>query len=549
VDQGRDRRRNHLSEPKAAAASGLRSAKRGTSAGATREDAALKRPEGERATLRPWWIWAGPFAILLGLLLARNGFLFTRKLYEAGDSGANSILIQRAMHFTLLVGNYSREHFNHPGPAYLYVQAFGQWLFYYGLHVVPTAWNAQLLAVFVLDSAVAGLAVLVVYGWTRSLRGAAACLAIVAVFAAVHPDALNSGWMPYLYVPMFAVFCVAAASVAAGHAEDGWILALTGWFLIHGHACFLFIVPAVLVAVAVALLALHRHAPRAALRRLGHRRGVWVPAGVISAVFALPIVVNLVLHWPGEFVKYVTYGRSSQAGGHTAAQITRYTLWFWWPHGNAWLAPVLLTVAALAVTFGLARGPLRRFLAMTILIDLVGSVAVGIYTAVGIDSLDGYYIAFFYWAAPFLLLLVSAVGIGQALGRWPGTALACAGAVAGLVAFAVAPATRTSIHDNDPQLPAVVAALAARSGGREIVLSLNAHPAWADATGLLVQAERSGVRACVQQSSWEFILTSQFICTPRQIASGARFGLDAPGSPGPVLARLRVSEVVAESAR
>ena len=388
----------------------------------------------------------------------------------------------------------------------------------------------------VLDSAVAGLAVLVVYGWTRSLRGAAACLAIVAVFAAVHPDALNSGWMPYLYVPMFAVFCVAAASVAAGHAEDGWILAACGWFLIHGHACFLFIVPAVLVAVAVALLVLHRHPDSA-------------PVLVISAVFALPIVVNLVLHWPGEFVKYATYGRSSQAGGHTAAQITRYTLWFWWPHGNAWLAPVLLAAAALAVTFGLTRGPLRRFLAMTILVDLVGSVAVGIYTAVGIDSLDGYYIAFFYWAAPFLLLLVSAVGISQALGRWSGTALAGAGAVAALVAFAVAPATRTSIHDNDPQLPAAVAALAARSGGREIVLSLDAHPAWGDATGLLVQAERAHIRVCVQQSSWEFMLTSQFICTPRQIAAGARFGLEAPGSPGPVLARLRVSEVVAESAR
>ena len=41
----------------------------------------------------------------------------------------------------------------------MYVQAFGQWLFQYGLHVVPTAWNAHLLAVFVLNSALLALVV------------------------------------------------------------------------------------------------------------------------------------------------------------------------------------------------------------------------------------------------------------------------------------------------------------------------------------------------------------------------------------------------------
>jgi hypothetical protein len=498
---------------------------------------------------RHYLIWAVPSLALLAVLLVRNRFLFTQKLYEQGDSGANSILIQRAMHFTLLVGNYSREHFNHPGPAYLYVQAFGQWLFYYWLHVVPTAWNAQLIAVFLLNSALGGLGVLVVYGWTRSLRGAAAALAIVAVFAAVHPAAVNSGWMPFLYVPMFAVFCLAAASVAGGHVRDGWILALTGWFLINGHACFLFIVPFVVVTVAVVLFVPRRRAPVAALRQLGRQPGVWVPVLAISALFLLPIVVNLVLHWPGQFVKYLTYSKSGAAGGYSVAQIARYVLWFWWPDQHRWLAPLLLFAAALAVTFGLTRGPLRRFLALVIVFDVVASVAVGIYAAVGIDTLDAYYIAYFYWAAPFLLLLVVAVGIAQAAGGWAGTTLAAAGAAAALIAFAVTPGTLTSIHDNDPLLPRAVAALAARSSGREIVLSVNVHTAWVDATGLLVQAERSHVRACIQQQYWEFMMTSQFICTPQELAHGVRFGMDSRSSPGPVIARLRVSAVVAESAR
>jgi len=44
--------RDFLSEPRAAAVPGLRSVKRGTSAGATREGAASWRPGGERETQR-----------------------------------------------------------------------------------------------------------------------------------------------------------------------------------------------------------------------------------------------------------------------------------------------------------------------------------------------------------------------------------------------------------------------------------------------------------------------------------------------------------------
>jgi hypothetical protein len=97
---------------------------------------------------RPWWVWTVPFAVLFALLCVRNRFLFTTRLYEQGDGGANSILIEQARHFTLLVGNYSRERFSHPGPAYMYVQAIGEYLFRNALHLVPTAWNAHMLSVF-----------------------------------------------------------------------------------------------------------------------------------------------------------------------------------------------------------------------------------------------------------------------------------------------------------------------------------------------------------------------------------------------------------------
>ncbi len=300
--------------------------------GAERPQAAAGGTDVSPAPRRPWWIWAVPFAVLLTVLCARSPFLFSQRFYEQGDAGANSILIQQAMHVRLLVGNYSREGFHHPGPAYLYVQALGQWVFCYGLHLVPAAWNAHLLAVFVLNSAILALAVLIVYGWARSLRAAAACFAVILIFGAVHPPAVNSDWMPYLYVPMFCVFLVAAASVAAGHVRDLWIFALTGWFLIHGHACFLFIVPVVTAAVVLALAWAHRRDPVASLRRFARRPAAWVPVVAISALFALPIVVNLVLHWPGDFGKYFAYSGSPQAGGHGPGQVVGYARWLWGPH-------------------------------------------------------------------------------------------------------------------------------------------------------------------------------------------------------------------------
>ncbi len=522
---------------------------------ATPAPAGLAGPAGAPATSapgrRPWWIWAAPFAVLFTVLCVRSRFLFTQKIYEHGDAGANSILIQQAMHFTLLVGNYSREGFHHPGPAYMYVQALGQWIFLSGLHVVPTAWNAHVLAVFVLNSAILALPVLIVYGWTRSLRAAAACFAVVCVFGAVHPPAVNSDWMPYLYVAMYCVFLIAAASVAAGRVRDAWIFALTGWFLIHGHACFLFIVPVIAAAAVTVLAGAHWRAPAASLRRfVRHERSAWVPVAAISAVFALPIVVNLVLHWPGDFGHYFAYGRSGQAGGHSVMQIVRYALWFWWPHRNAWVAPVLLYAAAIGVTLGRARVPARgglgRFLLVLLGINVVSSLAVGVYAAAGIDFLYQYYIAYFYWSAPMLALLVIAVGVSQSLAFRAATALAAAGAVAALAVFALVPGMRTSTEDTDPSLPHAVATLAARAPGREIVLSMQ-HQAWIDTTGFLVEAERTHVRACVDSPYWTFMMTAQFICTPQQAAGGVRYTFDSPRAPSsaPVLLHFGDSDLIA----
>ena len=532
--------------------------------------------DGSRGVPR-WLVAVVSFVVLVAVLVARNAFLFSNSYYEDGDQGANSILIEQARHFQLLVGNYSRLGFNHPGPAYLYVQALGEELWYDLLHAVPTPWNGQMLAVYALYSAFVALAVAIVYGWTRSAAAAAACLAAVAGFAAIHPMILASDWMPYLYVLTFALFILAGASVAAGAGRDVWIFALAGWFLIHGHAAYLFFVPGITGVVLLALawprrrriLAGLRTGPWASLRGfLGRNRRAWIPAVAISALFLLPIVVNVALHWPGSFGRYFSYGSSSQAGGHSAGAVLTYVLWYWWPGGSApsdrlaGFIPLLSYLVASELAWWCTRGLLRRFLLTLLGLTLVSSVLFIAYAAVGIDNLtrNGHYIGYFFWSAPLLTLVAAAVALAEALsralaataGRRVLAAVAAALVAAGaLAAFTAAPLSRTSTSYSDPDapwmsppdtdqaIPGAVVALSDDSPGQTLVINLD-HDTWEDLTGFLVQAERTGVRACVDSPHWAYMVTSQFICTPQEAAAGAPYYFHFTGVPehGHVVARM-----------
>jgi hypothetical protein len=516
---------------------------------------------------RPWWIWATPFALMLTVLLVRNAFLFSTPEYESSDMGANSILIEQARRFTLLFGNYSREGFNHPGPAFLYVESWGEQIFWAMLRVVPTAWNGQVIGLYILNAGFAACVVAVTYGWMRSVRGALAAGAVLAVFGVMHPAVFNSDWMPYVYVPAFLTFVVSLASVFAGRSGDAWILALSGWFLIHGHAAFLFIVPSM---VAIPVIARTWPKMRAALnstpasegqdhaddmrefwREILARRRIWLPVVIISAVFALPLILQWELLGPGNFRAYFTYQSSGGAGVHTLSQVTDYVLWFWWPHANAWAVPLILAVAAGGFTFLLPAGSVRRFCWSLVIFDALASGAVAAYALIGVDDMAQYYICYFSWSNAVVLVLVIAIAVAELIasagsrkavggeirgGRAlsvPGLAafaVTAAAALAAGYAFAAAPATTlTTVYvdpenpaagnNTDAMLPTGVAKMGALADGRVIVLTFT-HGEWTTVTGILAQGERSGVRACVADPYWRFMMTSQFICTPAQLAGG-----------------------------
>jgi len=504
---------------------------------------------------------------MLTVLLVRNAFLFSTPEHESADMGANSILIEQARRFTLLVGNYSREGFNHPGPAFLYVESWGESIFWAMLRIVPTAWNGQLIGLYILNAGFAACVVAVAYGWTRSARGALAAGAVLALFGVMHPAVFNSDWMPYVYVPAFLTFLVSLASVFAGRSRDAWILALSGWFLIHGHAAFLFIVPS-MVAIPVFVrtwpkvrAALnsspatggedHGDDMRELLGEILARRRTWLPVVIISAVFALPLILQWELIGPGNFQRYFSYQSSGHAGGHTVAQVTDYVLWFWWPHANAWAAPLILAVVAGGFTLLLPVGSARRFCWSLLIFDALSCAAVAGYVLIGVDDITQYYICYFSWANVVVLVLVTVIAVAELIasvgsrkaaggeirrGRavsvpgLVGLAVTAVAALAAWHAFAMAPATTLTTVNVDPEnpsagystdamLPSGVAKMGALADGRMIVLTFP-HSGWTTVTGILVQGERTGVNACVADPYWRFLMSSQFICTPAQVADG-----------------------------
>ena len=211
------------------------------------------------------------------------------------------------------------------------------------------------------------------------------------------------------------------------------------------------------------------------------QRRNWIPVAAVCALFALPIVVNLVLHWPGDFGKYLSYGGSGRAGGHSPRQVIEYALWFWWPHRHAWLAPLLGYPAALAAVRWLSPARLRRFLLAMLAVNVVSSLGFLLYAAVGIDDLTQYYIGYFYWSAPLVTVLVIVLAAFEAYrtgatGRPAEHRHRARGRGGQLAVLAVIPGTRTSTNDIDQALPRVVATLAARAPGQMIVLHIDHRP-------------------------------------------------------------------------
>jgi hypothetical protein len=469
------------------------------------------------------------FLLSLVLFLAGNRYLFTDPVREDADYAANSFLVDQAEHFRLLVGNYSRVGFSHPGPFLLYVAAAGQAVFHRLLHIVPADYNGQLLAWIILNALMVGLAVRTLRRITASTPIALLGLFVILAWSGAHSQ-VASAWFPYLYYPPFLLLGVAAAALLLGDLPSLPVFVFAGCVLVHGHVSFTMFVGVTTVAVVLAWALTHRRTWREELQ--DNARPV-TAALVLLALFAVPLVVDLVLHWPGQWKLYYDYEVHSPGTGHSLGASLRYDAQFW---SHRRIGKILLAIIGVSAVVAARTDPDRRR-ARVVLALLATAVLLGVlflfYTLHGVDLLDQSYIGDFSTAIPALVLLAAGVEAG---GRWtdrtnPRSGLALA--VVAVVATLPLPALESGFRNPYRGAPYEVAMVNALlnspvRAGRTVSIQFP-RLAWPFVTGLVEQAHRQGLRVCLEDQSYALVFTANNLCRYKEAAGSYRITLVEAG--------------------
>lgn len=474
------------------------------------------------ATHRPrrvrWTPGSAVSVAFFALLVLRNAARLRHPIREAADFAANSMLIDRAEHLQQLTGNYSRVHFHHPGPAFFYVGALGQGVFHQLLHIVPADFNGQLIAFFALNAWLAGLVVTVLRRHVESTAACVAAVSVVLIWLGQHV-AIGVPWPPYLYVLPFLLLAVSGPSVVVGELRSLPAFTIAAGLLVHGHASFLMFVGVSTCVVGVGLWLVNHGQLRSLLA--GSRRAQ-VTSAVIASVFLLPMVLDLILHWPGQWVLYWRYSR--KASSHSAGGVLDYTGHFWTSIWLGWLG------FAVAVAIGLALAARASAHQRRYLTALAGSVLlllalVMFYAYRGVDDLTQLYTGDFSTALPGLVLGASAmVVVQQIVHRWPlGRPLA----VVSSTVAAIVVLLGTGMAAKQAVYPGVDADLVTLQSmvtpGRAVILVLPPSGAtWPKAFAVLEEAQRRGLPVCLEQPEWQFLAAPAIDCTAAEVATGKR---------------------------
>lgn len=269
-------------------------------------------------------LFAGTFAVLL---LARLPFYFANPIHEHGDIALNALQIERAKAFRELYGNYSRFHFNHPGPAFFYVYAFADHVLRVWLGIDITPHNAHSLAGLAIQSFFFSLALSLAASWVRYRMFLPLALLAGALHFSLVGSAFVSIWPPHVLLMPFLAFFIACQSVASGRISHLPWAALAGCFLVHGHVAQpLFVVTLFLGSCVV----FWRNQRREPLVPPPWRSNVsaLVLAGSVILLFVFPIILDLLKGAESNFSDILRHLRYSGEEQKSTVKAVLYFLSF-----------------------------------------------------------------------------------------------------------------------------------------------------------------------------------------------------------------------------
>ena len=460
--------------------------------------------------------------------------------HEVGDFAANSLLIQDAKRLHLAVGNYSRVGFNHPGPAILYVLAFGELIFHDWLHVVPSPLSGQLVAGCLYNAAWIVLIVALVRRAGAAIVPALLFGAVAVLMIARSDHAIVNGiWFPHLYVLPYAAMLVAISRLVHGHADSLKALAVTSGFLINGHVSFVPMLGVILIVVLLANFLASRDDRASRVLSTGwlraHRRDLSSAVGLLF-LFFVPLLIATARHWPGPVADYLRFGHDNK--GNTLEQTVRYVA-VYWAAGPAIACGLALLVLAFVDARGAGIARTARALGTAF---VAATVAVLFYVKVGVDNLDYNYIALFYYAVPALACALLALVVFQA----GGAGAVKSGVAAVLTVWALGGIWHQVKQDpiytvfyNRPDIPALYDGLRALPGSGRIVLDLEQKDEtwgeiWGHVLGLQAYAKRRHVDLVCVNAHWHISFTHAGQCTPEEVAHNRRYDVYQAGARDPV---------------
>ncbi|TWU01347.1 hypothetical protein [Neorhodopirellula pilleata] len=196
-----------------------------------------------------FFCWAAVLTIAFHVLLQFD-LLFSQPQFEFGDFAANSFAIDDAAKLERVLGNYSRFGFSHPGPAFFYIYAGGEKLFYDWLKWCPAEHNAHILTGIILQSLFWAVSVTAIRARMTNSHSAILIAMILLAYFQLTGYAFTSIWPPHQLLMPFFCMLVTATCILAGDRNWLWAFVLSCCFCVHGHVAQpLFVVPLTIMVV------------------------------------------------------------------------------------------------------------------------------------------------------------------------------------------------------------------------------------------------------------------------------------------------------------
>ena len=479
--------------------------------------------------------WMLGLVLLFGLAILLSQDLFRSPIVPFGDEAANSLRIFKAKHFQLLWGNFSRWHFHHPGPAYFYFLAAGEFLIYDLLRLTPAAFNAQIVSSMLLAFifAAGALAILRRHFRSRTFPALAALMLALVACTVNHslPNLmLVSVWPPAWLLGNYLFFIAAATAIGAGDLAVLPALAAGGALLAQGHASQAPFV--LLISAGAGAAGLWRRRGDGNWRELARlNRTRLLASAAIVAVLAAPIVLETWVHDPDNLDAMRHYIWSSRGHFNTISQAVNFCAvsycslpdterWALEPLGGQlqaaigrnwavgfWAIPWALT-AAVFVRVRRTGAGLNLVCWSALLVTAISAAMFFVWAM----KLTGEFFAFnglFIYAIHVLGLWILCgmltENIPDGWNRW-----GMAAALTALLALVLwnAPAFRNAYRGG----PMIKRALERRAWIPTTGVRLQfEHDLWPFAMGVADGMERSGVPFCVA-SQWAFMFDPERVC-------------------------------------